>query len=570
MLGFTVFLFCRCASQAPPQGGPEDKTPPTVVSTEPAANAVLVSRALMIAVHFSEPMNRLSVEQSVYFMPRPSGEIRYDWKGSTLMVRLPDSLAENQTYVMTIGGTAKDRRQNPMGKSYTFAFSTGDHIEQGEIRGKVWPQPVKGTDIWAYRLREDSRIPADSLIFLKHADYIVPVEEQGSFHLSYLADGQYRLFAMADLDRDGFYSRGVDRIGVTEKDIVISETSRSSHGWNFYLMAEDTVRFAIESVYASDSQTVVVGFTKPLNTAIPDTLLLKRFRIIEESTGSALAIKDFYLNPVHSMEVRLLTIGLDSSLRYALETDTLISAEENFLLPTRKIINRFDYGPPEKPRWEWVLVEKNTNRILPNEAMTVRFNKGIQRELWNSHVRLMADTMTVTPGRWNWYGSGLTQYKPDSLWSAQYEYTWMFPAGKILDVQNLSLNDTVVRFSFRVYPADSLGMVSGRVMAKGVFSERLLHLTLKPLMTGKRSYQKTLSAENRFQFDFVLPGQYILEIFADKNGNGKFDPGRVIPYEPPEPWTMYPDTLIVRHNWETTGIDWTVGSESRKDEENDK
>jgi hypothetical protein len=66
----TVLL--ACARQLPPPGGPEDRTPPQILSAAPEPNATRVSLSARPQFVFSEKIDHASFEQAFFVSPRPS------------------------------------------------------------------------------------------------------------------------------------------------------------------------------------------------------------------------------------------------------------------------------------------------------------------------------------------------------------------------------------------------------------------------------------------------------------------------------------------------------------------
>jgi uncharacterized protein (DUF2141 family) len=59
------------------------------------------------------------------------------------------------------------------------------------------------------------------------------------------------------------------------------------------------------------------------------------------------------------------------------------------------------------------------------------------------------------------------------------------------------------------------------------------------------------SADGRFEITRLPPGTYRLRLYADRNGNGRWDGGALAPYVPPEPLRLLADPVEVRARWET-------------------
>ena len=383
------------------------------------------------------------------------------------------------------------------------------------------------------------------------------VNEQGKFNLSYLAPGKYRLYAVIDQDQDELYTTGVDYIGVPDGDHVITRDSNEITGMLFHIMKEDTTRFGVTSLRAIDEQTVLISFSLPLEDidSAQASSMHEQFVLTDLMTGDTLPVSDVFLNPVHRLEVKILTGKLDSSHRYVLSAGSLVSMRGDTLPAIIDTLSAFDFYQPEQASLEWILPEQNNSMIIPDDKISVRFNKGMNRNSWNKHAILESDSLPVSMGRWQWLQSGEAVYTHDSMYSSERNYQFVIPPDSVRDWQNLALNDTVIRFTFRSYSSDSLGTISGRLSSAFPDSSDYTYMaTLRNVVKEKRSYFKRIEPGKTFQFDYVIPGKYILEVYLDLNGDHRFNTGRVIPFTPPEPYRIHQDTISARANWETAGI----------------
>jgi hypothetical protein len=66
----------------------------------------------------------------------------------------------------------------------------------------------------------------------------------------------------------------------------------------------------------------------------------------------------------------------------------------------------------------------------------------------------------------------------------------------------------------------------------------------------------TPSASGDYVVNSLLPGRYRFEIWVDRNDNGRWDQGSLMPYKAAEPYRVYPDWINVRARWETAEVDW--------------
>jgi len=96
-----------CAISEPPSGGPEDKSPPAVASTTPAADSTGVDPGSPIAITFGEDMSRARVERLVSVNP-PIVIERVRWDDRTLIIEPRGGLQRDTTYVVRVKGGYRD------------------------------------------------------------------------------------------------------------------------------------------------------------------------------------------------------------------------------------------------------------------------------------------------------------------------------------------------------------------------------------------------------------------------------------------------------------------------------
>ena len=195
LISVLVALLLGCAKVGPPTGGPVDKEPPRILSHYPESDALEVARDTEVEIVFSEPMNREQTEAALF--TSPVGPLQLSWHGPRLRIFMP--LAEERTYVLTVGTGARDLRGNALTKSFTLAFATGSQLDQGLVRGRVYQdhQPVAGAHVWAYDLGTFS-----GEVGLDEPSYQTQSGADGGYEFVRLAPGHYRVLAFRDANRN--------------------------------------------------------------------------------------------------------------------------------------------------------------------------------------------------------------------------------------------------------------------------------------------------------------------------------------------------------------------------------
>ncbi|MCK4655755.1 MAG: Ig-like domain-containing protein, partial [candidate division Zixibacteria bacterium] len=133
----SLILTLSCAKQQFPPGGPEDRTPPEILLTQPEHGSVGIDLQPTISITFSERMDRKRIREAVFVSPPPDGDIKIGWKKNSLRINFTDSLTPDKTYLVTIGSGATDEHNNKLEESFTLAFSTGETLDSGAIRGVI-------------------------------------------------------------------------------------------------------------------------------------------------------------------------------------------------------------------------------------------------------------------------------------------------------------------------------------------------------------------------------------------------------------------------------------------------
>lgn len=121
-------LLGGCAESNLLRGAPTDRTPPTVVATEPALGAENVTDA-RISITFSEPMATNTVEiRSTPSLTWGTGT----WSnGDRTVTFIPSDLRPNTQYTITV--TGRDRAGNAMAQAFTLRFTTGSIVQTGVV-----------------------------------------------------------------------------------------------------------------------------------------------------------------------------------------------------------------------------------------------------------------------------------------------------------------------------------------------------------------------------------------------------------------------------------------------------
>ncbi len=247
-----------CAVVKPPTGGPEDKTPPSVISTSPTADSTGVGRESDVVISFSEKVDGESFKSRIETYPALDFEKIYT-RGTDLVINFREELPETTICVLIKSGF-KDDHLVVSRKNHIFFFSTSDSLESGEISGKI-----------LFKQRPDSsgvarlvRISEDTIsdLYREKESRTAFADKFGDYRFRALPAGgnRYLVWSFIDKDSDGRYSAGKEFATAYPDTILLSSLDRSIGSVDMNIIDPDepgTIKGVIRNMTAFPGQGAV-------------------------------------------------------------------------------------------------------------------------------------------------------------------------------------------------------------------------------------------------------------------------------------------------------------------------
>ena len=547
-----LVLLAACAKQGYPPGGPVDKTPPLVIRTQPAPDSTGIATDARVMLEFSETVDHNTCEESIFITPYSGDDVKYKWQGRRLWITFPRPLAENRTYVITVGTGTKDLRNNSMKFSYSLAFSTGDHLDIAEVRGRVYGDAeVKGAQIWAYDLADKAEPDPTNDFPL----YITQASETGDYRLAYMAYGQYRLFAVMDRDMNTLYDPQFDLLGVGMRDVVLNDSLSVVESFPFRIALRDTTPPVLYSANAPDQRHVDLRFSEAMQPKGMEDMSNFVFYTVFDTLG----IMDVYPDadkpylvhvttepqlPDTTYRVRVLT-GYDLA-GFSLGADTLDVKFRGSAVPDTTGPVYVSMQPADSSR-----------NVMLDTTITVMFSEIMDRESVEKHL-VLADTLGDTlSGAFVWKNGANVTFYPDSDLKPETFYLLTLPVDStVFDAFGNPLADTLFTKRFTSVNPDTLSEIAGKLTDADTTASGPLQITAAMLNGPEKSIW--LQGEGAYRFTRLLPGSYVLSVYRDENGDGKYSGGEAFPFIPAERFYIYPDTVHIRSRWPDEGEDITL------------
>ncbi len=552
-----VLLIQQCAHREPPPGGPVDRTPPQVVNHLPQSGATHLPLDQEITVTFSKSMEKLSVADALFISPAPKEPPRIKWKGREIKVMLTEGLQLDKTYVITLGVGCKDLRNNHMASSYSFAFCTGESIDRGSILGRVYQgiSPRMGIDLWAYQLTGDFQ--PDPAI---HApDYITQTDEQGRFQLGYLGQGQYRLFAVEDLNDNREFEVDDELLAIPSGDVLLSEDRLSLEMPLLRLAYLDTTGPSLKGIEVPHNSEVILLFDEPLDSAM--AISQACYGIISPAERCpALEIRAVGFTRGSRDRVTLSTALQEEGRQYMISLSGLRDPAGNRLVQPDVEGEFLGSGLPDTTGPELISSwPPDSAQIISRDAIIfLAFSEAVEPISAETSFVLSDSAHGALAGQFRWSHSAAMAFAPDNGLESERGYSVFIDAAGVRDLSGNDMRDTVLVTWFQTVEAERLGSISGEIQRPGIPDSVMVFIRAHE--PGEISRENlVVTGEGEYSFADLLPGRYLLSAYLDMDGNSRFSFGCPMPFVPAEPFWVGQDTVKVRSRWETAGVDIMLG-----------
>lgn len=537
-------LLGGCAMKVAPTGGPRDTEPATVVETEPRSGSTNVVTPVVRFV-FDDYVDR-SVRNAITVLPTVRFQTSY--AGDEVEVVFSEPLASNTTYTVTLGTGWTDVRGNTPSESYTIVFATGPTIDSGVVAGKVFALSPASVSVFCYPQQQfDSATFSPSRV---RPLYYQTLGTTGAFSLQGLADGRYRVVAVRDENRNMLIDAAED-FCVAPFDVVVAQ-GRSSDLSLLLGKPLDTVGPAVQRIRAETQHTVSVQLSE-------QAWYLDRSLPIVISGGTRRdAAQAIWLDNVPSDRLLLrVATALDTG-RYSLDMPAGVLRDSLGQSSTATALLKPEERQFRGSRFPDTAVVRLLKRIPADSAQDLGLSDSlrivfsqpidtasVQLELWHSSER---GAHTV---RAQWLDPTVLAVIPSGSRLPQTWYATEVTMRNVRARNGTSIVDTILRFAHRTLQrAPDPGMVRGRLIDSLVSITPTTNLVLRLLDEKRRVIVSTkIDGTRSITLNAVPPGAYSIDVFDDRNDNGRYDHGTTSPWTPCEQWWPTSSTITVRPRW---------------------
>ena len=606
-----AMLLAACASIGSPEGGPRDYTPPQVLKTSPAPNAVNF-KGNKVEITFDEIVNLKDQQKKVVVSPAPKTQPLIRSVGKKLTIEFRDELEENTTYVIDFSNAIEDNNEGNQMDGYSFAFSTGDVIDTLAVSGIVLRandlEPMQHVLVGLHSNLDDTAFTCLPL------ERVSRTNDLGKFTIRNLKAGSYHVFAINDVDGDYRMARTED-IAFLDTLVVPTVSEYTSMDTVFTFDRRiDTITAGTHTLYLPNDLLLcmfnenyrshyIKSTSRPAdnklhllfgapNDTLPGLEVLRPavherdwYRVERNQDNDSLIywITDSAIIKTDTVIVATTYLRTDSAEQLVEVTDTIrfgyrkpsaqVKEEEKKAKEREErakrlaqLLEKQDKAASQgKELNEGELEElKELQRIDPADVPKLKMElaKSGTLDVRDSLiVRFDAPVASIKPG-----GVRL-EMKRDTLWVPLRGVASLQPANDC-DPLKYWIPFTIQPDSTYRLTIDSAAvtsvyglhndLLSKELKVKGLeeyanvfFKVNVRDGAFAELLTGSEKVERTATVNGgAFEFTNVNPGTYYMRLTIDANGNGKWDTGNYANHLQAEEVYYYPKQLKLRRNWD--------------------
>jgi hypothetical protein len=545
-----IVLLFACARQIPPGGGPDDKTPPAVSVTTPRRGAVGVSKTAPIVIAFSEWIQPQNVDKCVSMFPPPPGGIAVTMSGRKLTIEPRGRLADSTTYHLTLNTSMLDLHGNSIGTPYDLFFSTGPFIDSSRIFGCVISQESKPSQP-KVALFPSAAVDSSDTVLFGAPSYLTQTDSSGFFSFDNIHRGAYECIAFSDDNNNARLDPGREQAFAPVKNKIALD--KVAGPVSLYPVACDTTTMRITTLKPLSAVCLSGEWTGA--STLPHPAYDGSWRIVGVESNRSVPIKEYV--PVYNSRRFFLrlgdTLGLAPFRLIATAASPLRHSGAGRLADTIRFngVASSDTTVPVLRGWspQGIADLKPPLRMIWSKPVTACFTKwyctdSLRDSVAVSAAPLFGDTTVFSLSR---------ALKPDT------KYTMKFPDSAFRDISGNRPKDTAgIKIGFGTIADRELcySLSGGVTCLKPDNSRRWLFV-----QSGYARRYFTPDNNGKFRFDSIPAGRGMMGVFTDVNNDSQITRGSLVPWTPPEPFLMFPDTIEARKSWDIEGVTVTGACE---------
>lgn len=504
-----ALLLCwGCAQVKPIPGGQKDDQPPQAIDFYPS-NASTNFGSKSFVITFDEYVALNNIQQELVVSPPLMAQPQVEVRKKSIIVSWKEDLRAQTTYNFQFGDGVVDINEGNKAKDLQYVFSTGAELDSATCTFEVVDNNTgeKSKDVKILFFENDSAFFESR----PRPSHTAKSNAQGLAQFKYMRPGVFEVFALEDANSNYRFDDG-EKVGFLPSSFQITGADSTRHPIRLCEAIPEKRR--IDNYLVDSTGTMHFHWPKQWGE------ILVRPLNGQMATTWYDAIKD-------TSWVHLNGEPTDTYVKMVITNSTDVT--DTVTVPFFK---------QKEDRWVPVLAD---NKISRDGVPT--WNTPFRFVIQNTQQTLMlADTIAI-PATWV---QGETPHVLQLQGALRPgKYTGKLKSGTLYNASQLP-NDSLA-FEFTILSDKDLGTLQIDLTGwdvKGVY--------YLELVDAQNHIAKTLRIERAGQWNMekIIPGEYILRIWHDANGNGIPDLTNLKMKTEAEPYSILSKQVTIRANWE--------------------
>jgi len=527
---FLALTLLRCANVIPPEGGPRDTIPPTLINSIPQQGERNYNQSRII-LEFDEWIQLRNAKEEIVITPSVGKNTKFLFKKNQVQIIPELPLDSATTYSLSFRESIQDLNEGNPAEDLKLAFSTGPILDSLEIRGTI-VSPLEGKRMEKISVAIYSQ---DTFNITKHIpSYISRSDKKGRFNITNLKPGKYYVYAWEDKNKNLKVETNTERFGTYPKEIILPNQKDSVE---IPIIKIDSRPIKLNN-YRNISNYSIIRLNKTPRSyslkAIKQDSLISH---LGETTSEIIAYPP--LDPTDSTEVRL--VATDSLTNRVDSTFYIKQTKSKAIKETFKVT-------AEIPKWT------TSTKLFTSE---LRVNLPIKKINFDS-ISIRVDTIPVYKLNRDdvTYDSTYLRLRikknitlPDSVLNK--EVNLFLSKAAFISIMKDSSDVSEHKVSVRQEKNLSTIIITSQIRKEGWIVQVVDE---KYRVLDSQAHGKTITFKN------LDPSNIQLRAYQDLNNNRQWDWNNPILLSPPEPIIFYRNekgstSIPLRANW-TVELEW--------------
>lgn len=504
-----VSMLClgSCATPSTPPGGPPDRLGPQIIGTEPETGTTNFDKRSII-LHFSEFVNRSSLQQAIVVEPDIGIGYELDWGRKSVAIEFDEDIPDLTTLIITIGTEFKDMNGNSISRPQKIAVSTGPEIDEGKIFGKaINAQSGEGDEgdrVLLYR---------EPFNLEEKASYIASTDTSGAFEFSYLREGKYKIFWVEDRNRNKIWEPEQERAQPFDQEFVELAKAGSDTVGTVFVTSVDTTKPVLQGVGLFSFQRMRMRFSE--NIQLTDSADIAVTDTLGSIIGNSIPL---YIQPGEPYILFAESeVSLSPESSYSVETKGITDESGNEVSKFDQVFTGSAQADTAQQR---IIKRNNGSGYYPSDPFEVTYAKPILEQGIRDSLKVVEGDTLIE----DWpheVDQNILRILPGDGWKDGLNYEVRVWDPQIEDYR---------KFQPNIWHASQMGAIN--IMMEDSTAQNL-RLRIENKESG---LTRDTSFVGQIEVDNLPPQNYKVTVYQDKNGNNEWDFGQVSPFVKPEPY----------------------------------